>query len=458
MGTHILTGSKVAVKILEKEKIKDSSDNERVSREIKILKLVKHPNIVQLYEIIETTKELFLIMELAEGGELFDYIVARSRLKEPEACKFFSQIMLGVEYLQKVMVVHRDLKPENLLIDSQKNIKIVDFGLSNLYKSGETLKTACGSPCYAAPEMIAGKRYHGATVDVWSCGVILFAMICGYLPFEDPNTSQLYKKILTADYRCPKWVSAEAQDLLKKILNTDPDKRFTIEMIRMHSWYQMHIPREETILITPNIIQEDVLKSVEALGVDINTTIESLNTGKHNYATAIYWLLLKKKDVVRPKVPHPPSKTPDLIVIRNRKTHESSESTGASYSKDPDNSRIYGNIIKDIRPKPVSRMRIYVQSQSPNPPSENRPSTSLGNHIPKQPSIVKPVNDYRNIRNFYSDNRRYRVSNTREKAQFNLAPQLLNSLNLSYQGGSPRIGTAAAGRRRMGSSEYSHRQ
>ena len=172
--------------------MKEMADVERVAREIHILKLIRHPNIIQLYEILENPTELYLIMEYASGGELFDYIVEKQRVKEKEACKFFQQIIDGVEYLHKLNIVHRDLKPENLLLDQNKNIKIVDFGLSNTYKTGETLSTACGSPCYAAPEMIAGKRYLGAHVDVWSCGVILFALICGHLPFEDPNTTNLY--------------------------------------------------------------------------------------------------------------------------------------------------------------------------------------------------------------------------------------------------------------------------
>ena len=166
LGCHILTGEKVAVKILEKEKIKDSGDVERVSREIKILKLVRHPNIIQLYEIIETPKQFYLIMEYANGGELFEYIVSHGKIKESQACKIFQQLLTGLEYLHSIGVAHRDLKPENLLIDQDFNIKIVDFGLSNLFKSVETLKTACGSPCYAAPEMIAGKRYHGAKADI----------------------------------------------------------------------------------------------------------------------------------------------------------------------------------------------------------------------------------------------------------------------------------------------------
>merc|ERR1712136_198083 len=134
--------------------------------------------------------------EYASGGELFDYIVASGRVQEPEACRFFHQIIAGVEKVHAMNIVHRDLKPENLLLDEHRNIKIVDFGLSNVYRDGQLLKTACGSPCYAAPEMIAGHSYVPSLCDLWSCGVILFALVCGYLPFEDQNTATLYKKIL----------------------------------------------------------------------------------------------------------------------------------------------------------------------------------------------------------------------------------------------------------------------
>ena len=139
-------------------------------------------------------------MEYCSGGEVFEQIVKTNRLKEKEASKFFQDIVSGVEYLHRLRIVHRDLKPENLLLDNFKNIKIVDFGLSNTYKKNELLKTACGSPCYAAPEMIAGKKYESIKVDIWSCGVILYALLCGSLPFEDQNTSELYKKILGGEY------------------------------------------------------------------------------------------------------------------------------------------------------------------------------------------------------------------------------------------------------------------
>jgi len=164
-------------------------------------------------------------MEYANGGELFDYIVNNSKIDEKEAWYIFQQIISGIEYIHKLNVVHRDMKPENLLLDHDKTIKIVDFGLSNTFKKDEPLKTACGSPCYAAPEMIAGKVYDGTKADIWSWGVILYALVCGYLPFEDNNTASLYKKIMDGDYRVPEFVSPQVQDLIVKILNIDPEKR-----------------------------------------------------------------------------------------------------------------------------------------------------------------------------------------------------------------------------------------
>lgn len=196
----------------------NKTDIERVQREIKILKEIDHPNFVKLFEIIENTDRVYLIMEYATGGELFDYIVSKDRLSEREACKYYLQIVHGIEYLHGKGIAHRDLKPENLLLDGAKNLKIVDFGLSNQYTVGETLLTACGSPCYAAPEMVAGKRYRGMDVDIWSSGVTLYAMLVGYLPFEDPNTGLLYKKIILGQYEEPTHLSSKARQALKLIL------------------------------------------------------------------------------------------------------------------------------------------------------------------------------------------------------------------------------------------------
>ena len=206
-------------------------------------------------QIIETSRQLFLITEYASGGELFEYIVQRKKLKEPEACRFYQQIISGLEYIHKCGITHRDLKPENLLLDEHKNIKIVDFGLSNTYSEGQLLRTACGSPCYAAPEMIAGKRYNGLGSDIWSSGIVLYAMNCGCLPFENPNTNKLYKQILACNYTIPSGVSPTLRDLIKKILQTDPEQRISINGIRIHDWYSKTKPHElEGIVIGKDTI------------------------------------------------------------------------------------------------------------------------------------------------------------------------------------------------------------
>lgn len=297
LGTHILTGERVAVKVLEKERIVDIADVERVAREIHILKLIRHPHIIQLYEIIETPRQLYLIMEYASGGELFDYIVAHGKAQEPEACRFLHQILAGVEKVHAMRVVHRDLKPENLLLDDRKDIKIVDFGLSNTYQESQLLQTACGSPCYAAPEMIAGRRYVPSMVDIWSCGVILFALVCGYLPFEDQNHAELYKKILNAEYEIPNTVSKEVADLISGMLTTDPTRRMTLNDIRQHPWYRQ-IP-ESSKKMTDSAgnlaMDEEVLEQLDSYGYQREYSVKCLQTNKHNHVTTTYYLLLEKR-------------------------------------------------------------------------------------------------------------------------------------------------------------------
>lgn len=214
-----------------------------ITREIKILKKIRHPFVIQLYQIIETNDELYLIMEHADQGELFEYIVKNGRVDNVMAAKLFKMLLEGIEYLHANGVCHRDLKPENLLLEQDSNsLKIIDFGLSNMYSNpDQLLKTACGSPCYAAPEMIAGKEYKGLQVDIWSCGVILYAMLCGFLPFEDKDTNKLYAKIMKCKYTIPADISEDAKDLITKILNTNPGERFTLGQIRAHPWFTSNI-------------------------------------------------------------------------------------------------------------------------------------------------------------------------------------------------------------------------
>lgn len=314
LGTHILTGEKVAVKILEKERIVDVADVERVAREIHILKLLQHPHVIQLYEIIETPRQLYLIMEYCSGGELFDHIVASGRVREREACRFLHQIVAGVEQIHRMNVVHRDLKPENLLLDEHRNIKIVDFGLSNTFQEGQLLKTACGSPCYAAPEMIAGHRYVPSLCDIWSCGVILFALVCGYLPFEDQNTAALYRKILNADYQPPKFISDSVRDLIARMLTTDPEQRYTVQRIRAHAWYRQ--VTEPTVKWDgergERMLEEDVLEQLDRFGFPRDYAIKCLQMNKHNHVTTTYYLLTEKKHRMAGRITNAPNEGDDF--------------------------------------------------------------------------------------------------------------------------------------------------
>jgi len=179
-------------------------------------------------------------MEFAQKGDLTDYIEGKGKLDEAEACKFFKQLILSVEYLHKIGCTHRDIKPSNILVDDQKNLKLIDFGLGNLYNEDELLKTACGSPCFAAPELIAGEKYDPIKVDIWSSGITLFGMLAGYLPFDEDSKTVLYQKITSCQYRMPDSISKEASDLIKRILVRNVDKRLDVERIKAHPWFAKH--------------------------------------------------------------------------------------------------------------------------------------------------------------------------------------------------------------------------
>ncbi|PSS07943.1 SNF1-related protein kinase catalytic subunit alpha like [Actinidia chinensis var. chinensis] len=303
IAEHLLTGYKVAIKILNRRKMKSPEMEEKVRREIKICRLFVHPHIIRLYEVIETTADIFVVMEYVKSGELFDYIVEKGRLQEDEVRNFFQQIISGVEYCHRNMVVHRDLKPENLLLDSRGNVKIADFGLSNVMLDGHFLKTSCGSPNYAAPEVVSGKLYAGPEIDVWSCGVILYALLCGTLPFDDENIPNLFKKIKGGIYTLPSHLSPGARNLIPRMLVVDPMKRITIPEIRRHYWFKTRLPRY--LAVQPpdpaqliKKIDEDVLQKVLKMGVDKNHLIESLRNRIQNDATVAYYLLFDSRSVV----------------------------------------------------------------------------------------------------------------------------------------------------------------
>ena len=238
-------------------------------------------------------------MEYCVNGELFEYIVQHQRLHEKAAVRIYQQLICGIEYIHKSGICHRDLKPENLLLDFDKTLKIVDFGLSNLYDPPDTmLKTACGSPCYAAPEMIAGKKYVGLKSDLWSSGVILYAMVCGFLPFEDPKTSNLYKKIMAGEYKIPKFLSTDCSHFVSKILETDPETRYSIEQIRDHPWYKQFkdkqprglFPGKELMPLNDTIYEQ----MLDELYFDPDYSVKCIEANRHNNITTTYHLLYKK--------------------------------------------------------------------------------------------------------------------------------------------------------------------
>ena len=232
---------KYACKILLKSNIKDEDDNLRCKREMDILKKMHHVNVVRTYEIISTETTFYIFMDFCAKGELFNYIVVKQRLSEKKSAFFYYQLINGIEYIHKKGVCHRDLKPENLLLTEKNKLKIIDFGLSN-YFNGNLLETPCGSPCYASPEMVRGHKYDGFKIDIWSSGIILYAMLCGYLPFEEMENDDcnevLFKNIMECNVEYPpEFIPPDAKSLLKKILVKDPRRRITIEEIKMEKFY-----------------------------------------------------------------------------------------------------------------------------------------------------------------------------------------------------------------------------
>lgn len=241
LARHRVTGQEVAMKIINRRKLISRDLAGRIEREIQYLQLLRHPHIIKLYTVITTRQEICMVLEYVPM-ELFDYIVKHGRLGETKARKLFQQIICAVEYCHRHKIVHRDLKPENLLLDKNMNVKIADFGLSNIMTDGNFLKTSCGSPNYAAPEVIGGKLYAGPEVDVWSCGVILYVFLVGRLPFDDEFIPTLFKKIQAGSFHIPSQTPAGAADLIKRCLMVHPVQRIQIAEIRQHEWFMKDLP------------------------------------------------------------------------------------------------------------------------------------------------------------------------------------------------------------------------
>uniref|UniRef100_A0A5B6ZZ67 non-specific serine/threonine protein kinase n=2 Tax=Davidia involucrata TaxID=16924 RepID=A0A5B6ZZ67_DAVIN len=242
---NLQTGKNVAMKVVGKEKVIKVGMMEQVKREISVMNMVKHPNIVELHEVMASKSKIYFAMELVRGGELFTKI-AKGRLREDVARNYFQQLISAVDFCHSRGVYHRDLKPENLLLDDDGKLKVTDFGLSafsdHLRQDG-LLHTTCGTPAYVAPEVIGKKGYDGAKADLWSCGVILYVLLAGFLPFQDDNIVAMYRKIYRGDFKCPPWFSSESRRLMTKLLDPNPDTRIAISKIMDSSWFKKSVPK-----------------------------------------------------------------------------------------------------------------------------------------------------------------------------------------------------------------------
>lgn len=256
---NIETNEHVAIKILDKEKVLKHKMIGQIKREISTMKLIRHPNVIRLFEVMASKTKIYIVLEFVTGGELFDKIASKGRLKEDEARKYFQQLINAVDYCHSRGVFHRDLKPENLLLDAKGFLKVSDFGLSALaqqVREDGLLHTTCGTPNYVAPEVINNKGYDGAKADLWSCGVILFVLMAGYLPFEDSNLMSLYKKIYKADFVCPPWFSSSAKKLIHRILDPSPSTRITIAEVIENEWFKKGY--KPPIFEEPDISVDDI--------------------------------------------------------------------------------------------------------------------------------------------------------------------------------------------------------
>ncbi|XP_051549425.1 serine/threonine-protein kinase MARK1-like isoform X2 [Myxocyprinus asiaticus] len=296
LARHVLTGREVAVKIIDKTQLNPTS-LQKLFREVRIMKVLNHPNIVKLFEVIETEKTLYLIMEYASGGEVFDYLVAHGRMKEKEARAKFRQIVSAVQYCHQKRIVHRDLKAENLLLDADMNIKIADFGFSNEFTIGSKLDTFCGSPPYAAPELFQGKKYDGPEVDVWSLGVILYTLVSGSLPFDGQNLKELRERVLRGKYRIPFYMSTDCENLLKKLLVLNPGKRGSLEQIMKDRWINVAHEEEELKPYTepePDFSDTKRIELMITMGFPKDEITDALVGQKYDEVMATYLLLGRK--------------------------------------------------------------------------------------------------------------------------------------------------------------------
>jgi serine/threonine protein kinase len=304
LAHHGISKQNVAIKVIVKESVSSPTARTRLQREIALLKQMDHPFISELFQVIDTDANYYLVMEFVANGNLLDYVNNNGRLSEDQARRYFAQMLSVLEYLHyERKVAHRDIKCENVLLDRYNNIRVIDFGLSNVFTDeNPQLKTACGSPAYAAPEMVKGNKYTNAA-DIWSTGVMLFAIVGGYLPFDDDNIQRLLQKIVYTEVRYPSFFSPQLTDLLQKMMCKDPERRLTLEMIKNHPWFSQ--AEYAVLLETSNFerrgdgaevaIDREVIDTIAGLGIDCHDLHSSLLKGEFTELTALYRIFLRER-------------------------------------------------------------------------------------------------------------------------------------------------------------------
>uniref|UniRef100_A0ABM5F470 non-specific serine/threonine protein kinase n=1 Tax=Pogona vitticeps TaxID=103695 RepID=A0ABM5F470_9SAUR len=390
LARHVLTGKEVAVKIIDKTQL-NSSSLQKLFREVRIMKVLNHPNIVKLFEVIETEKTLYLVMEYASGGEVFDYLVAHGRMKEKEARAKFRQIVSAVQYCHQKFIVHRDLKAENLLLDADMNIKIADFGFSNEFTFGNKLDTFCGSPPYAAPELFQGKKYDGPEVDVWSLGVILYTLVSGSLPFDGQNLKELRERVLRGKYRIPFYMSTDCENLLKKFLILNPSKRGTLEQIMKDRWMNVGHEDDELKPYTEPVPDYKDPRRTElmiSMGYTREEIQESLVNQKYNEVMATYLLLgYKNSELDNDSITLKPRPQPELT---NSTAPSPSHKVQRSVSANPKQRRLSDQVPTIPTSTSYSKKMQAANAENKRPEEEREAGRSKAGSTVKVPASPLP--------------------------------------------------------------------
>lgn len=348
---HRLTTSKVAIKTYDKAKLKDPAHWKRVYSEIKIMEQVSHPRIARMYEAIETPKRMHLIMECLDGGNLCSYVKSKRRLTEEESRRIFYQILQSVEYLHSLGVTHRDIKLENVLFTDNRDIKLIDFGFSTVCQQGKRLKVFCGTPSYMAPEIVRRTEYEGKPVDMWSLGILLYALLCGCFPFRAKSYPDLYRRIARGAFIIPEELSAPVKDILRQLLCVDASQRLTSQTAMRHTWLQSQIGitpdmsklrREMPILISDrpaDDIDDETLNSIQVYGISKDEVIRAVLTKVHSSITTLYYLL-REINITKRKAAGNTNKKPTLLhsigASSSNSNYPSSSSSSSGYAKPRD--------------------------------------------------------------------------------------------------------------------------